>query len=181
MFFLRHFTVTPRRSSGSLQIRLAEQTDGMTSDFPLTSRHSIRLQGPWEVIGPGDQVRTDIRIPASWRSLFGDRTGIATFFRKFHLPTNLASSDRVFITLPDQCGTVLHVQLNGLLANPSPECPLTFEMTPHLQRNNELEVRLEWTGTVSEQVSSEKTGGEKMGSETGGLWQPVLLVIESLR
>ncbi|HWL07642.1 MAG TPA: hypothetical protein VNQ76_04505 [Planctomicrobium sp.] len=128
------------------------------------SRHQIRLQGPWDVIPPGEETRQSIRVPVSWITLFGERSGTATFCRHFNSPTNLTLEDRVLIHFPERCGTIAECHMNGTDLFPLSGFPCTFDVTSGLQLSNELTVMIEYHPTHAE-------------DETGGLWQPVILEI----
>lgn len=141
----------------------------------MAAIHRIRLQGPWQVLPPrasslpaGDSpsdIRT-VQLPATWRELFGEVSGIAIFQRRFNRPTNLQADDQVLIRLPERCGLVRTCLLNGNSLRESAGDPHVFDATPQLQEFNQLELQIEFT-----------LSGEEM--EVGGLWRPVLLEIVS--
>jgi len=135
----------------------------------MTVPHCIRLQGPWQVIPPGGDAATmpiDIRIPATWQSLFGDIAGTAIFQRRFNIPTQLEEQDRVLIRVPDDAGEISRCSLNGIALSPCEADPQTFEITAHLREYNHLEIQLTF-------IPTDKT------QETRELWKPVLLEIHA--
>jgi hypothetical protein len=106
-----------------------------------------------------------VRLPASWQELFGDFRGRARFKRKFHPPSNLDRSTRLFIVLDhvEGSGTVL-LNSQTIGAIEPGRTSARFEITGGLQLNNELEVELEFTETDR--------------NRPGGLPGPVILEIQ---
>ena len=128
--------------------------------------HRIRLQGPWQVRPPGDessQSLQDVRIPASWESLFGQTAGTAIFHRKFNTPTGLSPESHLQIRLPDHCGTPVSVTLNGRHLQPGDE-PGLFLIADELREFNQLAVSIHFNPADAP-------------GQPGGLWKPVLLEI----
>ncbi len=137
------------------------------------SRHHIRLQGPWQVIAPGELDRTEVRLPASWASLFGECSGTATFIRKFNSPTNLTSRDQLFLRFPEGGGRIVSCLLNEIALTALADSPSVFEITSAIQLHNEVAVTVEV-------VANENGGIDSESCEERGLWQPVILEIVSL-
>jgi len=71
--------------------------------------HHIRLHGPWERLLPGGRER--FHLPREWAALTADGAGAVTLARRFHRPTGLEESARVFVALPAQWDVA--VRLNG--------------------------------------------------------------------
>ncbi|MBX3437252.1 MAG: hypothetical protein KF861_07175 [Planctomycetaceae bacterium] len=152
-------------------------------DWEPYDRHWIRLRGPWDVlwISPFDEALSSlqersrrVKMPADWRSLFGERSGTARFSRRFQRPTNLDDDERIVVTL---CGVrcAVNASLNGSSLSPltrplgDPACKpcedsQSFDITDRLVLSNQLQLDL----TVS-----------KTALATGpcGLWQPVFLEV----
>jgi len=150
----------------------------MQFDSEPYDRHWIRLRGPWDVSSvaeSGTDSVERVRLPADWRTLFGEQTGTACFQRRFQCPTHLDDDERVCVTLLDVRAQV-HCQLNGQdvppLAAPlgDPGCwpaesCLSFDLTDLLQPSNQLRLAL----TV-----------EQLPADPVGLHEPVLLEIVTL-
>lgn len=136
----------------------------------MSSIHRIRLQGPWEVCfveeGSGENSPLAIQVPVCWRDLFEEEKKTVRFIRTFNTPTNLDPSDRLFIVVPEQAGEVRSLQLNATAQEADPASPLRFEVTASLKDFNRLEIEL----TVDPATLPE---------DRGGLWQPILLEIQS--
>lgn len=135
------------------------------------SIHSIRLQGPWDVIPPGAPAHQlaeiqQVRIPARWRQLFGDAAGQAIFCRRFNTPTGLTATDQVYCRVPPQAGTIEELQLNGHVLTSDSADPLFFNLTPYLTTFNRLRLAIYFNPSKSR-------------AEPGGLWCPVTLEIHS--
>ncbi|SFJ19011.1 hypothetical protein [Planctomicrobium piriforme] len=130
--------------------------------------HRIRLQGPWQVIPPGEErfALQEVWLPATWTDLFGQSVGTATFLRSFNSPTNIDEQDRLWIRLPPGCGEVMSFLHNGVSLNADSADPMAFEITSTREIHNRIEITL--TGDPSAFAPGE-----------GGLWQPVLLEIVS--
>lgn len=135
--------------------------------------HAIRLVGPWRVAwlpssgaAADRQLERTVRLPASWRELFGDVAGRARFERRFNRPTGLSTAHRVSIVLEEVAGRV-QVALNGeaLSAASDPRGRQVFDVTPRLQPHNQLMVELEFDPAVNPDVP-------------GGLFRAVVLEIE---
>lgn len=151
-----------------------------TTDAPAGSPYRIHLRGPWQCepvaraeAGPDGAVHwttadlpaaRTIRLPASWQELFGEFRGRVRFRRKFHPPSNIAESTRLFIVLEQVAGTGtarLNTQPLGTIE--AGRSSLRFEATGLLSLNNELEIELAFTDPA---VSA------------GGLAGPVVLEIQ---
>ncbi|WP_437206567.1 hypothetical protein [Planctomicrobium sp. SH664] len=125
--------------------------------------HRIRLQGPWEVTPPGaasDHWET-LQIPATWEEAFGERRGPVTFRRRFNAPTGLEDGDRLFIRLPEDCGSVQRLSLNEEERSAGAEELWQFDVTEAIRPFNLLQFTL---------------AGE---SDARGLWAPVQLEIHT--
>lgn len=131
--------------------------------------YRIRLRGPWEVTlidpsGAAEPFRYAY-IPAAWTDLFGDRPGTAVFRRHFNRSPGVAPEDQVWIVLPAAPGHV-EFQINGHPVAPAESTPqsLAFDITPHIQEFNVLEVR------ITDDPAAH-------AGQPGGLWDTVLLEI----
>lgn len=126
--------------------------------------HRITLRGPWNVTHPLPGVAEQRTLPQSWQELFGPSRGIARFERVFHRPTNLDSDEAVWLVLTEVRGAG-QVTVNGhqlgewTTATDSPR----FDLTPHLQPTNRLQIDLEIAVTPD--------------SPPAGLHHPVVLEI----
>jgi len=139
----------------------------------MNSPHHIRLQGPWQIEIPaatgGEEITTrEVKLPAPWAALFGNRAGTAIFRRNFNQPTNLSAEDRVFIRLPAETGDVMACTINGKLLSASLDDAQVYEISDDLQSFNQLAIQIEFIP-------------DELPAERGGLWQPVLLEIVSAR
>lgn len=135
-----------------------------------TGIHSIRLQGPWQVIPPGADPLgpgLDVTLPASWQTLFDDTTGVAIFRRRFNCPTGLETGDRVLIRIPCDAGRVSGCSLNGTALAGLASDPWAFDVTDCLAPFNQLEVRIR-----------REPGDDAL--QACGLVRPVTLEIHSL-
>jgi hypothetical protein len=110
------------------------------------SVHRIRLQGPWQVILPGAAGPEEIRLPASWRELFGETFGTAVFQRKFNQPTNLTSQDQLRIRLPESVGQAVTCELNGHALPADEVDPFLYRVTQELPLHNVLSVTIQFCG-----------------------------------
>ncbi|WP_437227197.1 hypothetical protein SH661x_000224 [Planctomicrobium sp. SH661] len=135
----------------------------------MSTPHRIRLQGPWQVVppeaNPADEP-LDVRIPATWRELFGEVAGTASFQRTFNTPTNLSESDRILIRIPAGAGEVQCCSLNSVALTSVDASPDVFDVTEHLSDFNLLEIRIQFDPGTSD-------------ADAGGLHQPVVLEIHS--
>lgn len=139
---------------------------------PLGNTHSIKLKGPWSVTlftddrsGPEANNRT-VRLPADWRSLFGETAGRAVFERRFNRPTGLTDGHRVRILFREVAGTLV-VRLNDeplSIEHPNDSASLV-EITGRMRPHNQLSVEIECDSNDAPH-------------QPRGLWQPVLLQIE---
>lgn len=132
------------------------------------STHRIRLRGPW-LCTPlarllpdacGRWVPSDVPLPPSatvvmpgdWSGVLGaDFTGVVSLTRRFSAPQGLAPSQRVWLVF-DDVDALGEVALNGcplgtIVSRTAPDaegawqrCPARFDVTPHLQFRNRLEV-----------------------------------------
>jgi hypothetical protein len=110
--------------------------------------HRIRLVGPWEWAAvPVLDVASwrKLRLPEDWASL-PDVPGKAAFRRRFHSPTGLGPSDRVFVMI-DTHGDLNEVRLNRRQLKCIPSVQLgsisrAFEITSALEEHNLLEITL---------------------------------------
>jgi hypothetical protein len=129
--------------------------------------HRIRLVGPWEWTSRPAEDESDwrkIRLPDDWESLC-EVSGSAIFRRRFHCPTGIEATDKVFVVI-DADGFLGTVQLNG-----SPlgcierlsRSDQSYEVTDRLLDHNLLTITFE-------DISS---------SSGGGLVRPVVLEIVS--
>lgn len=71
--------------------------------------HHIRLHGPWERLLAAGRKR--VHLPREWGALLDDSSGAVTLARRFHRPTGLEGSTRVFVAVP--AGWDVAVRLNG--------------------------------------------------------------------
>lgn len=142
--------------------------------------HRIRLIGPWEYAWtPTASLPTEVneasdvpatgnvRMPCDWLSLFGTKSGVATFSRRFHRPTNLEPHERVFLVF-EGIGGAGRVGLND---EPLGQVALTdrtieFDVTGRLAPFNRMDVELQFT--PSETAPTQ-----------GGLYGAVVLEIRS--
>lgn len=135
--------------------------------------HRIRLMGPWDFDWSGTDSssaspqRGSIKMPCTWRSLFGNEKGHATFSRRFHRPTNLESHEKVVLVFSGLGGDG-DVSLNGVrlrsftLADQTLECDVTERLLPF----NQLQVAIRFDPTVGNEAP-------------GGLYEPVIIEIRS--
>jgi uncharacterized protein with NRDE domain len=161
----------------------------------VESPYRILLRGPWqsEALDPTDLAHAQfdgaepngqwalessttqrpraatVRLPASWQELFGSFRGRVRFRRKFHPPSNLTATDRLAIVFDGVAGAGT-VSLNGrplgLIAADARTA--RFDETGLLRSNNELQVDLEFGGSIA-------------GASPGGLFAPVALEIDAAR
>lgn len=144
--------------------------------------HRMHLKGPWQyewIDGPHDPERPDqsqsvhdsplltgsrVKMPTSWQSAFGQKSGCIRFSRRFQRPTNLDDNERVHIAF-DGIGGYAVIAINneeiGRLSD-SDETN-SFDITEKLKPSNELTVEL--TFSPDEQRA------------TGGLYLPVAIEI----
>jgi len=120
---------------------------------------------------PGGTARSPevmtVRLPANWRSLFGDVAGRARFVRRFNRPSNLGSREKVFLAIEQVGGSgavFLNGQLLGSLAGPTSS--IRFDVSSKLQPSNTLVIELSYDPQSSPDV-------------VGGLPSPVTIEIES--
>ncbi|MGE3316584.1 MAG: hypothetical protein AB7O26_15820, partial [Planctomycetaceae bacterium] len=86
----------------------------------MSNTHRIHLKGPWECRWLGAQHALSdpaaevlrVKMPAEWKSIFGEQAGIAQFTRRFHKPTGLEPRDSVWL-LFDGIGGGATVRING--------------------------------------------------------------------
>ncbi len=104
-------------------------------------------------------------MPATWREMFGEQSGRATFRRHFQKPTNLDPHESVSIAC-DGVGGTGRVALNGRELGPVALTDHTFrfEITPLLQPRNELVVELAFDPDLN-------------SKDAGGLWGFVAIEI----
>jgi len=125
--------------------------------------------GPSHVEGENSPLLRQGRakMPADWRSLFGEASGCVRFRRRFHCPTNLEPREQVFIVF-DGVGGAARVALNENLLGTSTHDGTTaeFDITDLLEPANELVVDLEFDTSRAEATD-------------GGLWGPVAIEIRS--
>lgn len=125
--------------------------------------HRIALKGPWQVYWLSDFVDGEafesasiksarshperegqrVKMPASWRDVFGERAGRVSFQRRFNRPTGLTESDRVMMGFTG-LGGLATVRLNGEFVGGvcQPTSSISLEITPILQPHNLLEVEI---------------------------------------
>jgi hypothetical protein len=130
--------------------------------------HQIRLQGPWEVVPPGESAAREAWIPAPWRALFGEQFGTALYRRNFNRPTGLEPDDQVRIRLPELAGEVMTVMLNSVTLACAPDELLAFDATGALQDFNRLEIAF-------------RAAANAVPDHAGGLWEPALLEIHGAK
>lgn len=133
--------------------------------------HRIRLAGPWECIpqppltwpDTNDGAPRRIKLPTSWRDLFGPHPGTATFIRMFNSPTGLTSETLWLRCAHVGCQGTLQLNdiLLGTLLADHPQ--QRFALPALRETGNRLEITLQ---------------GESPDDSPRGLWQPVLLEIE---
>ncbi len=118
--------------------------------------------------GEGERQATDsgrVKLPADWQSLFGARRGTVRFTRRFGLPTNLESHERVFVAF-DGIGGVARVSVNGshvgIIENSN--STVRFDVTALLNPSNTLMVELTYTAIDD-------------ASSPGGLHAPVAIEV----
>jgi hypothetical protein len=105
--------------------------------------HQIRLHGPWEVTGPGEERPRSVKMPQDWQTLFGETAGLARFSRWFHAPTNLDPDERVWLSLAGIGGDG-HISLNGqpLQQVTNDESTVAVDLTDHLRPRNQVVIEL---------------------------------------
>ncbi len=132
--------------------------------------HRIRLKGPWQILPPQSEGQDFERysMPQTWRSLFGDVAGIATFRRNFHTPSRLDEHERVPIHIPSGVGELNDFTINGTAINPFSIDPMIFDVTQHLQDFNLIEFTLSFDPSKQPDIP-------------GGLWETVFVEIHSER
>jgi hypothetical protein len=108
--------------------------------FPM---HQIRLHGPWEVTGPGEERPRSVKMPQNWQTLFGDTAGLARFSRWFHAPTHLDPDERVWLSFAGIGGTG-QISLNGhsLQQVTNEESSVAVDLTDHLRPRNQVLIEL---------------------------------------
>lgn len=141
--------------------------------------HRINLKGPWGFEWLTDEKSTQalpanglsattgkLQMPMSWQTAFGSQTGTVQLTRRFHTPTNLASSEQVHLVFDGVvgCGDVL---LNGALLGQLSTSSVvnSFDITALLQPANLLAVN--WTCDANCDFS-----------QPAGLYAPVALEIQ---
>lgn len=129
--------------------------------------HRIRLRGPWDYeFDPqrGERREGRVQMPCSWIDLFGPVVGSVSFRRKFNSPSRLTDRERVWLAFEGVGGNG-DISLNSetLISEIAGRQELRIDITPHLQRHNELRVRL--------------ASGPKPGRQTG-LYDLVVLEID---
>lgn len=131
-------------------------------DAPENAPYRIFLRGPWQC-EPLARAERDanggiawstsplpapstVRLPATWKDLFGSFRGRIRFRRRFHRPTNLEPEDRVYLAF-DGIGGAAAISTNGCLlgAVPAHGGTAQFDITDVLTNENELLVDLEFT------------------------------------
>ena len=139
--------------------------------------HRIQLIGPWtcEWIGPendrDDESRAEplrIKLPATWRDLFGPIAGNVRFRRPFGKPTNLETSERVTLCF-DGIGGAGTVRLNDRVLGTldGKQTSARYDVTGLLESRNILLVDLCFAPDESPEGP-------------GGLWRPVALEIQEV-
>lgn len=135
--------------------------------------HRIRLAGPWDVAGPfeEDDAADDVAwrrvdIPSTWQELFGGAAGTAHFRRSFNKPTNLTSSERVLVELPEEAGQLVAAEINKKTIALPLDPPPRLDVSNLLEDFNTLVLQIEFDPDVQ-------------FAACGGLWKPVVLAIES--
>jgi beta-galactosidase/beta-glucuronidase len=126
--------------------------------------HRIQLKGPWDYdwksvvvdsFGPASQTGT-VTMPRDWQSIFGDRSGVAEFRRKFHRPTNVESHERVILNFTGIRGQIA-VSLNRVRLGKFTGTGdgVEFDVTSLLKEFNELRVEI----TFDPQSAPDVSGG----------------------
>lgn len=124
--------------------------------------HRIRLKGPWEYEwisgGPADDQAGKLQMPSSIDVTACGSGGDVQFIRRFHCPTNLDSSEQVFLVFAGMTGRTPRFAINDApltgtdASDPVPEmaanCRLEFEITDRLNEMNKLAVTLRIDGQV---------------------------------
>lgn len=110
-------------------------------------------------------------MPCEWRTLFGDKSGTATFSRRFHRPTNLEPHEQVFLVF-DGIGGEGQLRLNDepLRSVAHSDRPIECEVTNRLLSFNRLEVELQFSPSDTESDTV---------AVHGGLYESVALEIRS--
>lgn len=125
--------------------------------------HRMHLHGPWQFEWADEAGR--VKMPAEWKTIFGERTGTVVFRRRFGRPTNLEPHERVFVAF-DGIGGSAQITVNGkhfgAVTNNSETA--RFDVTDILEASNLLEVELTING--SEQCDKHL-----------GLWAPIAIEI----
>ncbi|MCG8651359.1 MAG: hypothetical protein MI861_16080 [Pirellulales bacterium] len=103
--------------------------------------HSIRLRAAWQkqIAGQAESRRVDVPEPDGENPPGGAMQ--ACYRRRFNLPTGLAESDRVYLSLDGWSGQLTSIKLNGLPL-PVPQPPARIEITSRLRRHNQIELTL---------------------------------------
>ena len=142
--------------------------------------HRIRLIGPWEYSWtpdaglPNDATEASqvpaagsVKMPCDWLSLFGTKSVVATFSRRFHRPTNLEPHERVFLVFEGIGGagrvTLNDEPLGQVTLN---DRPIEFDVTRRLAPFNRMDVELQFTPADT-------------APSQGGLYGAVVLEIRS--
>jgi len=141
--------------------------------------HRIVLRGPWKyrwLVRDGQQADSSalgrvqeqtgtVKLPADWRSLFGDVSGTVELRRKFNWPNRLPPEEDVSIAF-DGVGGNASVNLNGMTLGTIDEQtgPVRFGVTRLLRSHNEVCVDLSFDALAA-------------GDQIGGLWAPVAIEI----
>ncbi|WP_146521417.1 hypothetical protein [Stieleria varia] len=103
--------------------------------------HTIRLRGPWKKIPLGENQPIRVTIP---ETAAASGSG-ATYQRSFNCPTGIDQS-RVQVDIESWDGSMIGILLNEIsLTLPSQpiSCPLSFDVTDHLQPHNTLVIELQ--------------------------------------
>ena len=134
--------------------------------------HVIRLRGPWELTPLARTVSTAAgmqevaeglpaggrtQVPGDGRELLGeDFAGRARFTRRFNLPTNLDSHERVYLVI-ESLDARAAARLNGepLHATPNALTSRRHDVTAVLKLHNALEIETIYPGDPIGEVSLE--------------------------
>jgi hypothetical protein len=146
----------------------------------MLAPHRMHLKGPWRYEWIPDahsassnsafncddapSVSGEVRLPADWRTLFGDRGGTICFLRRFGRPTNLEPHEQVFLVFDRIEGTA-RIFLNGQpLGTIAGAQQAAFDATALLVPNNELAVEVTFHPASNPE-------------QCGGLCEPVALEV----
>lgn len=108
----------------------------------------MNLRGPWQTerlagLEELPDFPPQVKLPATWEELFGRAVGTVSFTRNLGCPTNLTPESRVFLVLDDYRGQGTASFNGSQLGEISAEnTAAEFEVTPLLQRRNQVQITL---------------------------------------